>query len=436
MKRTHEIADVPHTPGARVRIAGFIENVKEVGRFVFVWVRDRSGIAQLTLKKGETGEELLRIARSLNKHDVVSVFGTVPELREAKVGMELIPLEVEVLSKAERLPIDVSGSVSTQLDTRLDWRAIDLRNPKNLAIFKVQSTLVRGMTEWLDSHGFLQVFTPCIIGAPSESGAEMFEIDYFGKRAFLRQDPQLHRQLLMVAGFERIYDIGPSWRAEPSHTPRHLCEHRGCAVELSYISDELDVMRVEEQLFIAALKRVVEERTKELELLGVEVDVPKAPFPELRFPEIYEILSSMGKEVKFGEDIDREGERLLNQYVMERYNSDVFFINRFPFAVKPFYVMRVDEDPVWARSVDLVYRGLELSSGGQREHRYEKIMEQVRLKGMNPESVKWFTEFFKYGAPPHGGFNIGIERFTMALLGASNIREVTLFPRAPERYSP
>ncbi|MCS7095395.1 MAG: aspartate--tRNA(Asn) ligase [Thaumarchaeota archaeon] len=436
MKRTHEIAEIPEEPGANVRIAGFVENIKEVGRLLFVWVRDRTGTAQLTLKKTEADEELLKVVRSLNTHDVVSVVGVVPDRREAKVGMELVPKEIEVLSRAERLPIDVTGIAATQLDTRLDWRAIDLRNPKNLAVFRIQNTLIKGMTEWLDSHGFMQVFTPCIIGAPSESGAEMFEIDYFGKKAYLRQDPQLHRQLLMVAGFDRIYEIGPSWRAEPSHTPRHLCEHRGCAVELSYISDELDVMRVEEQLFVAGLKRVVEERNREIEILGIELEEPNLPIPELRFPEIYEILSSMGKEVKFGEDVDREGERLLSQYVLEKYNSEAFFINRFPFAVKPFYVMRVDDDPIWARSVDLIYRGLELSSGGQREHRYEKIMEQVRLKGMNPETVKWFTEFFRYGAPPHGGFNIGIERLTMAVVGASNIREVVPFPRAPERYMP
>lgn len=436
MKRTHEIAEIPEEPGTTVRIAGFVENVKEVGRLVFVWVRDRSGIAQLTLRKAEAPEDLVRVAKSLNTHDVVSVVGVVPERREAKVGIELIPKEVEVLSRAERLPIDVTGAAATQLDTRLDWRPIDLRNPRNLAVFRIQQSLVRGMTEWLESRGFVQVFTPCIIGAPSESGAEMFEIDYFGKRAYLRQDPQLHRQLLMVAGFDRIYEVGPSWRAEPSHTPRHLCEHRGCAVELSYISDETDVMRVEEELFIAGLKRVLEERTRELEALGVELEVPRTPLPELRFPEIYEILSSMGKEIRYGDDLDRESERLLSQYVLEKYKSEAFFINRFPFAVKPFYVMRVDEDPTWARSIDLVYRGLEMSSGGQREHRYEKIVEQVRLKGMNPESVKWFTEFFRYGAPPHGGFNIGIERLTMAVVGASNIREVVLFPRAPERFMP
>jgi aspartyl-tRNA synthetase len=434
--RTHAIAEIPEEPGVEVRIAGFVENVKEVGRVVFVWVRDRSGIAQLTLKSGQVDESLIRLARSLNTHDVIAATGRVPEKRGAKVGMELIPSSIEVLSRAERLPIDVTGTVQTQLDTRLDYRPIDLRSPRNFAIFRIQHSLVKGMTEYLDSRGFVQVFTPCIIGAPSESGAEMFEIDYFGRKAYLRQDPQLHRQLLMVAGFERIYDLGPSWRAEPSHTPRHLCEHRGCAVEFSYISDEQDVMRLEEELLVAGIKRVLEENAKELELLGVEVYLPKRPFPELRFPEIYRILSEMGKEIPYGEDLDRQAERMLAEYVREKYGAEAFFVNRFPFDVKPFYVMRVDEDPFWARSVDLIYRGLELSSGGQREHRYEKIVEQVRLKGMSLESVSWFTEFFRYGAPPHGGFNIGIERLTMALLGLENIREAALFPRAPERLLP
>jgi aspartyl-tRNA synthetase len=195
-------------------------------------------------------------------------------------------------------------------------------------------------------------------------------------------------------------------------------------------------MRLEEELLVAGIKRVLEENAKELELLGVEVNLPKRPFPELRFPEIYKILAEMGKEIPYGEDLDRQAERMLAQYVKEKYGAEAFFVNRFPFDVKPFYVMRVDEDPFWARSVDLIYRGLELSSGGQREHRYEKIVEQVRLKGMSLESVSWFTEFFRYGAPPHGGFNIGIERLTMALLGLENIREAALFPRAPERLLP
>lgn len=437
LKRTHYIKDIPKSPGLEVTVGGWVENVKEVGKLVFVWVRDRTGIAQLTFKKGRVTDEMLNRARNLGIHDFISARGTVPDKAEAKVGVEILPESIEVLSRAKKpLPLDVSGTVESKLDTRLEWRAIDLRDPKQMAILKIQAKLVEGMQEYLNSNGFIQVFTPCIIGSPSESGAELFPVSYFEKTAYLRQDPQLHRQLLMVAGMDKIYDLGPSWRAEPSHTPRHLCEHRGCAVEMSFIDDEIDVMRIEEQLIVSSIKKVKEGCKEELESLDRYLEVPDTPFPEIRFPRVYEILGEMGKNIPYGEDLDREAERLLAKYVKEKYGNDFFFVNRFPYKVKPFYVMRVDEEPYWARSIDLICKGIELSSGGQREHRYEKIVEQAKDKGMSLNSLKWFTEFFKYGAPPHGGFNVGIERLTMALLDLPNIREATPFPRTPEHMLP
>jgi aspartyl-tRNA synthetase len=202
------------------------------------------------------------------------------------------------------------------------------------------------------------------------------------------------------------------------------------------MKNEQDMMRVEEDLVVAALQKVQQQNTSELSLLNQDIVIPKTPFPELRFPEIYDILQELGKDIPFGEDYDREAELLLWKYVKEKYKTDFFFVNRFPFQVKPFYVMRVDEQPIWARSVDLLYKGLELSSGGQREHRYIKIYQQLLEKQMTPESMNWFTKFFQYGVPPHGGFCIGIERLTMQLLNISNIREVCLFPRTPERFLP
>lgn len=357
--------------------------------------------------------------------------------RIAKVGSEITPTKIELVVKAQAtVPLDVSGKIDSNLDVRLDWRVIDLRRRENLAIFQVQSTLVQGMVEYLNQKGYLQVFTPCLLGGTSEGGAEVFRLDYFGKEAFLRQDPQLHRQLCIAAGFDKVYDLGPNWRAELSHTPRHICEHRGLAVEFGFMKDEADMMRVEEEVIVAALEKVKESCGRELELLGVQVDIPATPFPEMRFPEIYSILEQYGKKLAYGSDLDKEAESLLSKYVLERHKSDAFFINRFPSAVKPFYVMRVDEEPQWARSVDLVYGDIEQSSGGQREHRYEKIMNQLREKNVNPEPMKWFTDAFKFGVPPHGGFCLGIERFTMALLKKENIKEVTLFPRTPERLLP
>jgi aspartyl/asparaginyl-tRNA synthetase len=313
---------------------------------------------------------------------------------------------------------------------------IDLRRRENLALFQIQTKLVEGMQEYLRSNDYMQVFTPCLLGGTSEGGAEVFKVDYFGKEAFLRQDPQLHRQLCIAAGFDKIYDLGPNWRAEMSHTPRHICEHRGLAVEFGFMQDERDMMRVEEEVITAALRKVKSECGRELELLQVPLEIPNTPFPEVRFPEIYEIEKQYGKDLPFGSDLDKEAETILSKYVREKYKTDAFFINRFPFKVKPFYVMRVDEDPQWARSVDFIYRDLEQSSGGQRENRYEKIMEQLEEKNVNPAGMAWFTEPFKYAVPPHGGFCLGIERFTMSLLGKQNIRETVLFPRTPERLLP
>jgi aspartyl-tRNA synthetase len=274
------------------------------------------------------------------------------------------------------------------------------------------------------------------MGTASESGSEVFPVAYYDKEAFLRQDPQLHRQLTIAGGFERIYDIGPCWRAEASHTTRHLCEHRVCAAEMAFIQGEQDVMHLEEELIVSALKRVKKLCDEELKQVNIEINIPSTPFPELRFPEIYDILNSHGKMLKFPEDIDTEADRILWQHVKDKHDAEFYFFNKFPFALKPFYVMEDDNAPGFAKSVDLNFRGLELSSGGQRENRYEALMRNVKAKKMNEASVEWFTKFFKYGVPPHGGFAIGVERLTQSLLRMDNIKECVLFPRDPDRLVP
>jgi len=418
-------------------LAGWVHEIKDLARARFIWLRDRNGIAQITIIKAKIDPAILKLSDSLGNEDVITVEGTPVKERIAKVGAEIIPSKIELITKAQAAaPLDITGNIESNLDVRLDWRVIDLRRRENLAIFQIQSKLVEGMLDYLRANEYLQVFTPCLLGGTSEGGAEVFKVDYFGKEAFLRQDPQLHRQLCIAAGFDRIYDLGPNWRAETSHTPRHICEHRGLAVEFGFMHDELDMMRVEEETISAGLRKVKAECSRELELLKISLEIPNTPFPEVRFPDIYDIVKQFGKELPFGSDIDKETETILSKYVREKYKSEAFYINRFPFKVKPFYVMRVDDDPQWARSVDLIYRDLEQSSGGQRENRYEKIMEQLKEKNIKPEGMAWFTEPFKYGVPPHGGFCLGIERFTMSLLGKQNIRETVLFPRTPERLLP
>ncbi len=434
LKRTHYTDEVKT---GEVVISGWVKKVRDLGRVKFIILRDCKGIVQITFKRGIVTDSLFEIIEGLGQEDVISVRGNVVKRENTPQGVEVIPSEVDIVDKAIRpLPMDISSKIESNLDVRLDWRVLDLRRPETAAIFKIQAKIVEAIMKFLSEKEFLQVFTPCLMGTASESGAEVFPVVYFDKNAFLRQDPQLHRQLLIAAGFDKIYDLGPNWRAEPSHTPRHLCEYRACAVEFAFMVNESDMMRVEEDLIIATLKTVKKECQKELCLLKKEVSIPKTPFPEFKFPKVYDVLEEFGKRIEYGEDYDRESEMILSKYVKEKYGNDFFFVNKFPYKVKPFYVMKVDEEPQWARSVDMIYKGLEQSSGGQREHRYEKIIQQIKEKQMNVNSLEWFTKFFKYGVPSHGGFCLGIERFVKQLLDLKNIREGVLFPRAPERLLP
>jgi len=434
--KTHLVRDIqPELDEKEVVLGGWIENIRNVGKIKFYLLRDVTGIIQITLLKKEVSEELKEKFQQIKRHSSVVIKGQVKKNKIAPGGVEILPLNVDFInSPIEVIPLDAKQSAD--LSVRLDYRPVDLRNKKNWAIFRIQSKIIEGMMQFLRKNDFIQVFTPCIMGIPSESGAEVFPIFYFQKNAFLRQDPQLHRQLTILGGLERIFDIGASWRAEPSYTPRHLTEHRGCAVEFAYIKDETSTMRLEELLVQSAYEIVNEDCAEELETLEIKLQIPSVPFPVLKFPEVYDILKEFGKNIPFGEDIDRESEKLISEYVKEKYKHEFVFLNRFPSKIKPFYVMYVDEDPQYARSVDLICKGLELSSGGQREHRYEKIIEHLKEKNMSIKDSEWFTKFFKYGAPPHGGFNIGIERITMQMLGLKNIREVTLFPRDPTRLVP
>jgi aspartyl-tRNA synthetase len=430
------IEDVFKYKKDKVEIAGWVENTRALGKIRFLLLRDISGIIQITAVEGKVDKKVFELIDKLSRESVIFVKGSVVSSKQAPGGKEIIPSEIIELAHADELPIDVSDFSKTELPKRLDWRSLSLRSKKSRSVFKVQGKILEGMQEWLNKNGYYQIFTPSIIGTISEGGSEVFEVKYFDRKAYLRQDPQLHRQLTIAGGMEKIYDIGPSWRAEKSHTVRHLCEHRTCAVEMAFIGSEQDTMRVEEQVIISAFKRVNEDCKKELGELGVKLNVPKAPFPEVRFPEVYKILAKMGRKIEEGEDLDLEAEKLLWRYIQEKYpGAEFYFLNKFPFKKKPFYV-RKEDDSEYARSVDLYYKGIEMSSGGQRENRYKELIDAVKTKKMNIKDVEWFTKFFKYGVPTHGGFSIGIERITMVLLNLENIREAVLFPRDTERLVP
>jgi nondiscriminating aspartyl-tRNA synthetase len=423
--------------GQKTSVSGWVHDIRLLGGINFVLLRNRDGIIQVTVPKKVVSPEVMTTVSSLHPEDVIKVTGLVKEAKQARNGFEVIPDSLAVIAaSAVPLPLDPRGVTDANLDTRLEWRTLDLRRPESTAVFKVEDALITGMESYLRENGFLRVFTPSILGGISEGGSEVFKIDFYGKPAFLRQDPQLHRQLAIAGGLGRVYDLGANWRAELSHTPRHMSERRTIAPEMSFLTDERDTMRVEEAMVVRGIRSVIDECGPELDLLKLDLVEPKTPFPELSFPEIYGQLEGLGHKLPPDQDLDRESEKLLTDLVKNDYGSDFFFVNRFPSKVKPFYVMHVDDQPRYARSVDMLFKGLELSSGGQREHRHDKIIEQVREKGMDEEGLKWFTEPFRYGVPPHGGFSLGIERFVATLLNIPSVKEAALFPRDPERLQP
>ena len=437
MQKPLSPADLKEKVGEEVHLEGWVHDVRVLGGISFVLLRSARGIVQVAAPKKAVTPELLDLISGLHQEDVISCRGVVKESRAARMGFEVIPSSIEVISKADSpLPLDPRGVTPTNLDTRLQWRSLELRRPETAAIFKIENAVVQGFEDYFQKRGFIRTFTPSIIGGVSEGGSEVFRIDFYGKDAYLRQDPQLHRQLTIAGGFDRIYDLGTNWRAELSHTPRHLSEHRTIAPEIAFISDEGDTMRLEEEMVVHGIRQVIQTCGDELALLKVELEVPRTPFPEVRFPEVYEILQGLGIKLPKNQDIDDPSQRALAEHVKKETGSDFFFLNRFPSSIRPFYIMRVDDDPEYARSVDIVFKGLELSSGGQREHRHEKIIAQIREKGYSVKSLEWFTEPFRYGVPPHGGYSFGIERFTAYLLGMENIKEAALFPRDPDRLVP
>ena len=437
MQRPLSPAELKGMIGKEVKTQGWVHDVRVLGGISFVLLRNAEGIVQIAAPKKSVGADLYGLISGLHQEDVISCRGVVKESSAARMGFEVVPSAITILSKAAApLPLDPRGVTQASLDTRLEWRSLELRRPETAAVFKIENALVQGFEGYLQEEGFIRAFTPSILGGVSEGGSEVFKIDFYGKPAFLRQDPQLHRQLTIAGGFDRVYDLGTNWRAELSHTPRHLSEHRTIAPELGFIGDETDVMRLEEEMVARGVRCALEDCADELSLLKVDIQVPRTPFPVVSFPEVYSTIERLGKKLPRNQDIDEPTQRALGVQVKEETGSDFFFLNRFPSAVKPFYVMRVDDDPEFARSTDLVFKGLELSSGGQREHRHDRIVNQIKEKGFNPQGLQWFTEPFRYGVPPHGGFSFGIERFTAYLLGIENIKEAALFPRDPERLVP
>ena len=416
-------------------VKGWVQDVRALGGIAFVTLRDRFGTIQITLPKKKIDPALFEELTKLPRESVVAVTGEVKASNQTALGLEIIPSAVEVYSKAATpLPLGVVDKVNVEMDTRLNHRFMDLRKPEIRAIFELKAMMVELIEECVRENGFNQVYTPKINAAGAEGGAELFKIQYFDKPAFLAQSPQLYKQILMSTGLDRVFELGPAFRAELSNTNRHVTEFISFDGEMSWIENEEEVMAMIETIVDHVLTGLKERGKKQLELLGKEIKVPARPYPILTYSECLKMVQDAGLPLKEGDDLGTEGEKIIGDKMAEK-GVELYFIAEYPEEAKPFYIMEKDGTP-YSFSFDLDYKGQEISSGGQREHRYDRLVARMEKKGLNPADFEFYLEAFRYGMPPHGGWGIGIERLLVKMLDLGNIREAILFPRDPARLTP
>jgi len=425
----------PKNHNKKVVLSGFIEKIRLIGKnLVFLVLKDIKGSVQITFKKENFNEKDLKEISSIPIQSVISLEGIVKKSKLCKKGVEVIAKKYEILSKsAPNLPIDFNSE--TGLDKRLDNRWIDLRTEKNTLIFQILSDFINFSREYLLKNEFIEIFTPKIIGAASEGGAEVFELPYFDKKAYLAQSPQFFKQMALSAGFEKVFEVAPVFRADPSSTSRHVTEFTSFDLEMAYITSFEDVMKVEENMIAYSIKKIKEKwGGKVKEVFDIDLIIPRIPFPRLKMEEVYKILQKNGSKIKKGEDISTTDERIIGEYVKKKFNHDFVFITDYPWKVRSFYHMRDSKNN--SLSFDLLYKGVEITTGAQREHRYEKLVSQAKEKGLNLKLLDFYFNFFKYGCPPHGGFGLGPARFVKQMLDLSNIREAIFLPRDMKRLMP
>ncbi len=428
MERTY-IKDIK--VGEINKVRGFIENIRDKKTMAFIVIRDITGKLQVTIEKEKYPEIAEEIAGVL-PHSVITVEGPVVANEFVKMGgVEMLPEKLKVDSRAEALPLGPDANI----DTRLDYRWIDLRTEKNQLMFEMQTELVKSFREFCLERNFIEIHTPKLIGTASESGSDVFELDYFDGKAYLAQSPQFYKQMAMASGFERIFETGPVFRAEKSNTNKHATEFTGFDLEISYIDSYEDVMKFEEEMLAYALKNLKEKYgEKSKEIFGKEIVVPTLPFPRIKLADLYADLKTMyGFEVPAEEmnDLTTEAERLCKKYAMDKYGHEFLFVTDYPKDKRAFYHMRKDGIP---QGYDLIWNGVEITTGAQREHRYDVLKAQAQEKGLDND-VKFYLEFFKYGCPPHGGFGLGVDRLTMILTDYT-IKEVEFLFRGPNRITP
>ncbi len=430
---THEITE--SDDGEKFTVAGWIHDIRDLGGITFVILRDRKGKIQLTFKEDDDND-LFEKAQRVGREDVVKASGTVQANKQAPGDREMHPEEFELISEADSpLPLEISKDIDSDLSTRLDNRFIDLRQPEKHAIFSLRGKVIEAMEEYFAENDFIKINTPTIAKMGAEGGAELFPVVYYGEEAFLSQSPQLYKQMLMAAGFDKVYETGTAFRAEEFATTRHISEISMFDVEIAFIEDQHDVMDVLENSLRHTLEKVEERCAEELNTLGIELEVPKEEFPRIKFEEAREILKEEYDHVPEDEtDLDTKGEKLLGEYFEEK-GYPAFFVIGYP--DEKFYYMEAREgDKYQSRRFDLIYKGLELASGGQREHDLERLEAGMKKDGVEPEDVSFYLESFKFGMPPHGGYGLGIDRLVKQVAGLENVKEGILFPRDPSRLTP
>ncbi len=435
MKYRVPLRDIENYIDKDVYTSGFVDRIRELKKMQFIVLEDRTGKGQITNEK--RNNDLQRTISELTVGSVVGVYGVVRKNDHVKLrGLEIIPHELEIYSLAESpLPIDNESPLST----RLDWRHLDLRDPKKRLIFEIQTTVEQAMREYWLSEDFIEIHSPKLVEGATESGAELFKLDYFGKEASLAQSPQFYKQMAMSAGFEKVFEIGPVFRANPSFTSRHDTEFTSVDVEMSWIESHEDVMEFEERWLQHVLGVVECKHGKEIkDYFGSDVKVPKIPFPRLTINEAYKVLEKMGYKVPRDEkgDLDPKGEKLLSEYAQKNFDHEFIFVTDYPAKARPFYHMRYADRPDITKSFDLIWKGLEVTTGAQREHRYDVLYKQALEKGIDIDTISHYLNFFRYGCPPHGGFGFGLSRMLMILLDLPNVREVTYIYRGPNRLTP
>jgi aspartyl-tRNA synthetase len=415
-----------------ITISGWIEDIRNIGSIAFIIIRDKKGTLQITTIKKEN-LELFNLLVSLSRESVISVKGYCKKNDKVRNGYEILPEEVEVLSVAETpLPLGVVDKVESDLETRLDNRFIDLRKYDIQAIFNIRNAVIYSAQAFLRDNNFIEVHTPNIIASSSEGGTDVFRIKYFEKDAFLAQSPQLYKQMLMATGLDRVFEIAWYFRAEEHNTRRHLNESTAIDLEMAFIKDEEDILKILEGL-VFNMWKTASECINDLNVLEKEVIVPKLPFKRISYDDVIIMLNDSGSKIVWGEDLGSEDEKLLGE-IMKNEGHEFYFIKRYPIEAKPFYTM--PEGNKYSRGFDLECKGVELASGSQRIHDVELLKKRLEICGLNPKDFTSYLQCFRYGMPPHGGFGFGIERFLMELLDIRNIRECILFPRDRTRLTP